>query len=294
MSRYYLYALFSVVAVFTCLQAAHAQVITDSVLLKQAFKDNDKAAVDSMLDSWYAQSVIKKHGSSGNDTIEFVYDIYTRFAKDYIHKMMAGKKGIPVNGNYVFIQDKIHYLFMDSLSFEDLHYYLNSIFEHYGLLSYRDSIRTYILKTIANSHEGGTVKAIDPFYPGLKEVFYDHGHDPKPIYIRDNNHLNTLIHFLGYKVLTRHFTNYDTTNIVELEKRKRFLNNSLHFDSNKFLSHFERVFTPDVLNILVDSKMRYAMVEYAGSEGAVDLAFYPLKLINSGSGTPLSWPFFAE
>jgi hypothetical protein len=74
--------------------------------LEQAFRGNDKVAVDSMLNSWYAQSVIKKHGSSVNDTIEFVYDIYTRFTEDYIHKKMTGKKGIPVNGNYVFIQDK--------------------------------------------------------------------------------------------------------------------------------------------------------------------------------------------
>lgn len=290
MSRYYFCAVLFVISLFMCGQISKAQEISDSVFLEQAFRDNDKIAVDSMLNSWCGQSISKTRNTLGNDTIDFVYEVYTRFERDYFHKQMAGKSTIPFNGSYAFVQDKIGYLFIDSLSFEDLHYYFGTMFQHYGLLLYRDSIAEYISRVISRRD-----KIIDPFYPDLKEIFPDLEHDPKPIYIQENNRLNTLVHFLGYRILEKHVISYYTTDIVQLTKRRAFLNNGFHFSDDEFISRFKGGLAPKVLNILMDRRMRYAMVEYAnGSDGGTYLAFYPAKLIDSGRGIPLSWCLFME
>ena len=66
------------------LKPVQAQVISDSVLLEQAFQGKNNVAVDSMLNSWHCQSINEKHGDLENDTIEFIYDVYTRFVEDYV------------------------------------------------------------------------------------------------------------------------------------------------------------------------------------------------------------------
>lgn len=277
-----------------------AQTLSDSAILERALKYNNSDPVDSMLDSWYLQSINKHHKQLENDTIKFVYKVYNRFMKDYLHKEMEGKEKnaketFPIEGNYFFIQNEIHYLFIDSISFEDLHYFFNTLFQHYKLRFYRYRFKDLLFSKIRNSYKDNTRKLISPFYPDIKDIFKKN--DPKPIYIERYHRHKTLVNFLGYGILTSSVRYNRIEDSTKLNKRKYFLSSILGFDKEKIRSYFAYPVIPQVRNIIIDSKMRYAIVEYfVGPIRNVNMAFYPVKLIHwldSGHyGLPLSWQAF--
>lgn len=142
-------------------------------------------------------------------------------------------------------------------------------------------------------------RTIAPFHPNLKTIFSDKMF--KPIYIKNDKRLSVLIHFLGYKKLRSSSRTYRTVNIMDLDARRNMLNNSLGFrgQQSRFLSLFyeNAPFPVEVLNIILDRNMRYAIAQYyVPSMGSVNLAFYPVKLINfkppGERPEPLTWNLF--
>lgn len=78
MSKYYPALLIFILSILMYMQPAYTQMLSDSVFLEQAFQDKNKVAVDSMLNSWYSQSVNKKHENLEDDATGFVYKVYTQ------------------------------------------------------------------------------------------------------------------------------------------------------------------------------------------------------------------------
>lgn len=273
-------------------QTIKAQGLRDSIVLEKAFQSGNLEYADSILKRWSLQSINKSHAKLRNDTVKLVYKAYSRFMDIFLHGKMKGRLDRHHQGNYFFVQNRIVYNVIDSVSFEDFHYFFNTLNNNYDFYKLTGEIQD----DLENAFNENTIKSINPFYPDLKSLFRKS--DPMPIYIKRDNRLNTILQFLGYSNLTGGLVGYAsaTKDKIAIENRENFLDKILCFgDSHQeFNSRLANPFIPYVSAILVDVKMRYAIIKYKTfvTTGNVYLSFFPLKVINSKSESsvhPITW-----
>lgn len=280
----------SILLIMLCTKSSLAQGFSDSSMIENAFRADDFAPVDSMLNSWSLASSRSQNSNGGSDDNKFAHKIYHLFMNDFLAGKLFGKKYAPLNGKYMFVQDTVKYLIIDHL-----HYLIDSL--SFGRVAKNGSLdslirkglfpgmyfRNYIDEEAETEQEKGTMRYI---IPDLKRIRIEK-RNPKFIFLRKRNQRKMLIHFLGYNVL--YSTGQASVRVPTMDgkarkKRIQFLNRGFNLDMDHLLLYFTTVYTPDIFKIIIGKKLDYAFVEYAVRQtGKVYIAFYSDKTIHSGN-----------